>query len=100
MFNVPADGFVATISELRKDTKKTLAASHDGPVYVFSDGKPIAAVVSLEMMELVTEAMENSRLGRVAGERLEAIRSGNRPLLSEEEFWAKVEAKRVKRIRN
>ncbi|MGH2361940.1 MAG: hypothetical protein ACRDGM_15550 [bacterium] len=95
MFKVGGASQVATISELKKQTKKTLAASKDAPVYVLSDGKPVAAVVSLETVDLANEALENRRLGRIAARRLESIRSGKEELLDEGEFWAAVKKRRT-----
>ncbi len=94
MFTVGADVRVTTISELKKDTKKTLEASRDGPVYVLRDGKPVAAVVSIEMVEMVNEARENRRLARIAARRLEAIESGEDKVLDEGAFWVAVERRR------
>lgn len=97
MFTVPADSSIATISELKRSPKKTLEASRAGPVYVINDGKPVAAVVSLDMIDMINEAVEDRRLGRIAGERMDAISHDARSLLGEEEFWARVEARRPKR---
>ena len=97
MFSVPADCSIATISELKRSPKETLQASQDGPVYVLSDGKPVAAVVSIELLEMITEAIEDSRLSRIAGERMDAITRNPVSLLSEDDFWARVEASRPKR---
>lgn len=94
MFIVGADVRVTTISELKKDTKKTLEASQEGPIYVLRDGKPVAAVVSIEMVELVFEARENERLARLATRRFEAIQSGEDKVMDEPAFWAAVEGRR------
>lgn len=85
---------MTTISELKKDTKRTLEASQEGPVYVLRDGKPVAAVVSIEMVEMVNEARENRRLARIAARRLEAIDAGEDGVLDETAFWAAVEQRR------
>ncbi len=94
MFTVRGDSKVTTISELKKDTKKTLEASRESPVYVISDGKPVAAVVSIEMVEMVNEAREDRRLARIAARRLEAIEAGEDRVLDETAFWAAVERRR------
>lgn len=94
MFTVPADGSIATISELKKSTKETLRASEGGPVYVLSDGKPVAAVVSLDLLETMSEALEDRRMSRISGQRMDAISEDRSSLLSEDEFWSRVEAKR------
>lgn len=97
MFTVGADVRVTTISELKKNTKKTLEASLEGPVYVLRDGKPVAAVVSIEMVEMVNEARENRRLARIAARRLEAIEAGDDRVLDETAFWAAVDKRRPAR---
>ena len=95
MFTVAADSRVTTISELRKDTKKTLAASQEAPVYVLKDGKPVAALVSLEMLEMVNEARENHRLAQIATRRLAAIEAGEDEVMDEPAFWRAVEQRRL-----
>ncbi len=97
MFTVPADSSIATISELKRAPRKTLEASQWGPVYVTHDGKPVAAVVSLDMIDMINEAVEDRRLSRIAGERMEAISLNPKSLLGEDEFWGRVEARRSKR---
>ncbi|HYN82512.1 MAG TPA: type II toxin-antitoxin system prevent-host-death family antitoxin [Gemmatimonadaceae bacterium] len=97
MFSVPADCSIATITELKRSTKETLQASRDGPVYVLSDGKPVAAVVSIELVEMINEAIEDRRLGRIAGDRMDAISQNQESLLSEDDFWARVETSRPRR---
>jgi Phd_YefM. len=94
MFKVGADSQVTTISDLRKDTKKTLAASREAPVYVLKDGKPVAALVSIELLEMVNEARENRRLAQIAARRLDAIGSGEDELMDEAAFWAAVKKRR------
>ena len=96
MFSVPADSSIATISELKRSPKETLQASRDGPVYVLSDGKPVAAVVSIELIEMINEAIEDRRLSRIAGERMDAISRDPKALVSEDDFWVRVEASRPK----
>jgi len=94
MFTVGAESRVTTISELKKNTKKTLEASQEAPVYVLKGGKPVAAVVSMEMVEMVNEAREDRRLARIAARRLEAIESGEEGVLDEAAFWAAVKKRR------
>lgn len=66
-------------------------------MYVLSDGKPVAAVVSIELVEMINEAIEDRRLSRIAGERMDAISRKTQSLLSEDDFWERVEASRPKR---
>lgn len=93
MFAV-ANTWITTISEFKKEMKKTLEASQDAPVYIIKDGKPVAAVVSIEMMEMVNEAREDRRLARIAARRLDAIEAGEDRVLGEEEFWEAVDKRR------
>ncbi|HUQ48153.1 MAG TPA: type II toxin-antitoxin system prevent-host-death family antitoxin [Gemmatimonadaceae bacterium] len=94
MFTVGAESRVTTVSELKKDTKKTLEASREAPVYVLKGGKPVAALVSMEMVELLNEAREDRRLAKIAARRLEAIESREDRVLEEAAFWAAVERQR------
>ena len=94
VFTVGAESRVTTVSELKKDTKKTLEASREAPVYVLKGGKPVAALISMEMVEILNEAREDRRLTKIAARRLEAIESGEERALNEAAFWAAVEKQR------
>lgn len=85
---------IATVSELKTRMKETLNAARRAPVYLVRDGQPVAGIVSMEMMSVLEEALEDRRLARVAGERLDAIRSREDALLDEDAFWTAVEARR------
>ncbi len=86
---------IATVSELKTRTKQTLEAAHRGPVYLVRDGQPVAGIINMEMMAVLEEALEDRRMARVAGVRLEAIRLGKHELLDEDAFWAEVDVRGV-----
>lgn len=83
---------VTTTSELKKNLKQTLEAARHCQVYVTKDGKPIAAIISMEMVDVLNEALEDRYLARMAGARFDAAQSGKEELLSEEEFWSRADA--------
>ena len=78
VFTVGAESRVTTVSELKKDTKKTLEASREAPVYVLKGGKPVAALISMEMVEILNEAREDRRL------RLDQLHRRAKPLRRDE----------------
>lgn len=84
---------IATVSELKTKMKETLGATRRGPVYLVRDGQPVAGIISMEMMAVLEEALEERRMARVAGARLEAIRQSEDELLDEDAFWAEVDAR-------
>lgn len=84
---------IATVSELKAKTKETLDAARQSPVYLVRDGQPVAGIISMEMMAVLEEALEDRRLARIAAARLDSIRSGEDTLLEEDEFWDAVEAR-------
>jgi prevent-host-death family protein len=100
MFEVKGNAAVATVSELRRDVGKTVEATHHGPVYLTSDGKPVAAMISVGLLDEIFGLLEDADDALVAAARLERIQTGKSPLLSEEEFWAKVQRRRGQRNSN
>lgn len=84
---------IATVSELKTKTKETLGAVQRGPVYVVRDGQPVAGIISMDMMAVLEEALEDRRMARVAGARLQATQSGDEALVDEGAFWAEVDAR-------
>jgi PHD/YefM family antitoxin component YafN of YafNO toxin-antitoxin module len=101
MFKVRRDAAVATVSELRKDVKGTVEAANRSPVYLTSDGKLVAAMVSVPLLERMLDLMdhiEDVEDARIGAERLEQIENGKARLIDAAEFWEKAEA-RVRPIR-
>jgi prevent-host-death family protein len=95
MFSVRGPAVIATVSELKAKTKESLGAASRGPVYVVRDGQPVAGIVSIEMMAVLEEALEDRRLAGIAAKRMNSIRSGEDTLLEEGEFWNAVEARQT-----
>ncbi len=92
MFQVRGPAAIATIQDLKARLKATLDTAQEMPVYVTRGGEPVAGIVSMEMMEILQEAPEDRYIGHVAGERLQAIRSGEEELLDEKDFWVQADA--------
>ncbi len=94
MFTVTGpSAVIATVSELKMKTKETVGAAQHGPVYLVRDGKPVAGIISMEMMAILEEALEDRRMARLADARLEAIRQGEDDLLGEDAFWTEIDAR-------
>ena len=85
---------IATVTELKTKTKETVGAVQHGPVYIVRDGKPVAGLINMEMMAMLEEALEDRRLSRIAGARLDAIHQGDDDLLDEDAFWNAADARR------
>ena len=83
---------MATMSDLKTQAKQTLAATKDARIYVLNDGKPVAGLVSLELMGILEEVLEDRALAHVAMQRHAAIESGEDTLLEEDEFFAAAES--------
>lgn len=94
MFEIDMPTTVATISELRKNAKQTVAASQERPVVVLVDGRPAAALISMEQLQTLQELEENERLARIAARRLVKVQTGEDTLLEHDDFWAAVEARK------
>lgn len=95
MFTVTGpSAVIATVSELKARMKETIAATRRGPVYLVRDGQPVAGIISMEMMAVLEEALEDQRLARIAGARLTALRRGEDELLDADEFWPAADASR------
>ena len=83
---------MATMSDLKTQAKQTLAATKDARIYLLNDGKPVAGLVSLELMGILEEVLEDRALAHVAMQRHAAIESGEDMLLEEDEFFAAAES--------
>lgn len=93
MFVIKQAGIgMATMSDLKTQAKQTLAAAQDARIYVLNDGKPVAGIVSLEIMSLVEDLLEDQALAKVAQERVTAVESGSEALLDEDDFFAQADA--------
>lgn len=89
MFVIKQAGIgMASMSDLKTHAKQTLAATKDARIYVLNDGKPIAGLVSLDLMAMLEELIEDRALAQVAMERHAAVEAGTEELLDEAEFFA------------
>lgn len=93
MFTVEAGTTVVTISELRRATKQTVEATHEGlPVVVIADGKPVGALVDMDSLNELLDIREAARLAAVAQQRMDRLESGEARLLEHGEFWSAAKA--------
>jgi PHD/YefM family antitoxin component YafN of YafNO toxin-antitoxin module len=82
---------VCSKSDLKNQTRQTVEKAQEKPVYVIRDGQPVAGIVSMEMMELLLDTLEDRHITAIASDRLQAIRKGAEELLDEESFWARAD---------
>ncbi len=80
---------VATTTEVRRNLKAMFDRAKTTRVYVTNDGELVGGIVSPEMMDILDEALADREMVRIAGERLEEIRSGRQKLINEDEFWSR-----------
>jgi len=83
---------VATTTEVKRDIPGAFALAKEHRVYVTKDGQPIGGIVSVAMMAVLEETLENRRMAQVAGRRLKRIRSGDDDLLEADDFFAQADA--------
>lgn len=81
----------ATMGDLKMRAKQTIEKAQEKPVYLLRDGEPIGGIVSLEMLELLQDVLEDRYLSDVAAQRLRGIRDGGDELLDEEDFWTRAD---------
>ncbi len=91
MFEIKGSAVVATMGDLKNRSRETIEKAQEKPVYLVRDGEPVGGIVSMAMLEVLQEALEDRYLARVAQNRLDAIRQGKAGLLDEEEFWARAD---------
>lgn len=91
MFETRGSAVFATMGDLKMRAKQTIEKAQEKPVYLLRDGEPVGGIVSLEMLELLQDVLEDRYLSDVAGQRLQAIRDGSDELLDEEDFWARAD---------
>ncbi len=95
MFEVHGNAVVATVSDLRKNVKTTVEKAAKRPVYLVSDGRPVAMLVGVNLWEKILELLENARDIEVATRRIEQANQDPTEVLSSEDFWKSVEAGRT-----
>jgi len=92
MFEIRGSAAIATMGDLKTRTKQTIDKAQEKPVYLLRDGEPVGGIVSLEMLELLQDALEERYMSAIAQARLKALREGDAELLEETEFWAEADA--------
>ncbi len=61
-------------------------------MYLLRDGEPIGGIVSLEMLELLQDVLEDRYISSIGEQRLQSIREGEDNLLDADDFWARADA--------
>lgn len=92
MFKTRGSAVFATMSDLKTRAKQTIEKAQEKPVYLLRNGEPIGGIVSLEMLELLQEVLEERYIQDAAERRLQAIREGEDELLDEDVFWARADS--------
>lgn len=92
VFETRGSAAFATMSELKNHAKRTIEKAQERPVYLLRDGEPVGGIVSIEMLEVLQDVLEDRYISDVAQQRLQALRDGTDNLLDEDEFWARADA--------
>jgi PHD/YefM family antitoxin component YafN of YafNO toxin-antitoxin module len=97
MFETRGSAAFATMSELKSRAKQTIEKAQERPVYLLRDGQPVGGIVSMEMLELLLDVLEDRYISDLAQERLQSLRDGTDAQLDEDEFWARADAAMAQR---
>jgi hypothetical protein len=92
MFETRGSSTIATVSELKNQSRRIVDSAARKPVHLIRDGNHVGTVISPEAAEFLAEALEERFVADVARDRLAAIRSGEEELIAEEDFWAEADA--------
>ena len=92
MFETRGSAAFATMGDLKTRAKQTIEKAQEKPVYLLRDGEPVGGIVSIEMVELLQDVLEDRYISDVAHQRLQALRDGDDELLDEGAFWAQADA--------
>lgn len=92
MFETRGSAAFATMGDLKTRAKQTIQKAQEKPVYLLRDGEPVGGIVSIDMIELLQDVLEDRYIADTAQHRLQAIRDGSDELLEEDEFWAQADA--------
>lgn len=92
MFETRGSAAFATMGDLKNRAKQTIEKAQEKPVYLLRDGEPVGGIVSIEMLELLQDVLEDRYISDVAQQRLQALRDGTDELLDEDDFWAQADA--------
>jgi hypothetical protein len=66
--------------------------AQEKPVYLLRAGEPVGGIVSIEMLELLQDVLEDRYISDAAQQRLQQLRDGTEELLDEDDFWARADA--------
>ena len=83
---------VISTTEVKKDVRGAFKAAEDYRVYVTKDGQPIGGIISMQMMGILEDALENLQIAGIATDRLAAVRAGAEALLDADDFFAQADA--------
>jgi PHD/YefM family antitoxin component YafN of YafNO toxin-antitoxin module len=92
MFDTRGSAAFATVGDLKTRAKQTIEKAQEKPVYLLRNGEPVGGIVSIEMLELLQDVLEDRYIADVAHQRLQALRDGTDELLNEDDFWARADA--------
>lgn len=92
MFETTGSATIATVSELKNQSRKIMDSASRKPVHLLRDGEHVGTIISPEAATFLAEALEDRYVADVAHNRLAAIRSGEEELIPEEDFWAQADA--------
>src|SRR5437868_3044188 len=83
---------IASVAEVKAQFSSFLHASEAGPIVVTRNGKPVAVIVGVHDDDEIERLLMaySPRLQAILAESRKQIRDGE--VLSNEEFWAEVEA--------
>jgi hypothetical protein len=91
MFETRGSAAFVAVGDLQSRAGEIVEKAQEKPVYLLRAGEPIGCIVSLEMLDLVQDVLEDRYISSVAGQRLQAIRKEQNGLVDEEEFWARAD---------
>lgn len=92
MFETRGSAAFATMGDLKNRARETVEKAQEKPVYLLRDGEPIGGIVSMAMLDLLQDVLEDRYVSSVAEQRLQAIRDGGDALIDEDEFWQRADA--------
>jgi PHD/YefM family antitoxin component YafN of YafNO toxin-antitoxin module len=92
MFETRGSAAFATMGDLKTRARQTIQKAQEKPVYLLRDGEPVGGIVSIEMLEMIQDVLEDRYISDVAQQRLQAIRDGSDELLDADEFWSQADA--------
>lgn len=83
---------VVSTTEVKKDVRGAFKTAESYRVYVTKDGQPIGGIISMAMMGILENALENLQMAGIATGRLAAVRTGADTLLDADDFFGQADA--------